>query len=162
MQGAHRTHSLACESKNTRVSHHRYNAINRHSLRDSVTAYFVLSPVTGFLATVARGLLHDLGASVGASGPHDFAVRVVSLVLRHCRVHRIPLPTFVTIAKRPLRVRTRESVALICPTAQGEYFCEGGLDDPNHVESSHKIRFCAHAISPTFYAANEATAGKLN
>jgi hypothetical protein len=37
-------------------------------------------------------------------------------------------------------------VALICPTAQAKYFCEGGLDDPNHVESSHEIEFLAHAI----------------
>ena len=47
-----------------------------HSLRDGFTAYFVLSPVTGFFATVARGMLPaKLGASIGAPGPHDFAVR---------------------------------------------------------------------------------------
>jgi len=52
-----------------------------------LTAYFVLSPVTGFLATVAcadiRRITTRLGgcasarldASVGAPGPHDFAVR---------------------------------------------------------------------------------------
>ena len=28
-------------------SHHRLDRINRHSLRDSVTAYNVLSPVSG-------------------------------------------------------------------------------------------------------------------
>jgi hypothetical protein len=134
-----------------------------HSLRDGVTAYFVLSPVTGSFATVVCGnSFRKLDASVGASGPHDFAVHASSVRLTRYHVHRILHPTFVTIAKRPLRVRTRESVELIYPTAQGEYFCEGGLDDPNHVESSHKIRFCAHAISLAFYAANEATAGKLN
>jgi hypothetical protein len=37
-------------------------------------------------------------------------------------------------------------VALICPTAQAKYFCEWGLDDPNHVESSHEIEFLAHTI----------------
>ena len=37
---------------------------------------FVLSPVTGFLATVACERIHKLDASTGASGPHDFAVRI--------------------------------------------------------------------------------------
>jgi hypothetical protein len=42
-----------------------------------LTAYFVLSPVTGLFATVALKKLasRKLDASVGASGPHDFAVR---------------------------------------------------------------------------------------
>jgi hypothetical protein len=37
-------------------------------------------------------------------------------------------------------------VQVICPTAQQKYFCEGGLDDPNHVESSYEIGVLAHAI----------------
>jgi hypothetical protein len=35
---------------------------------------------------------------------------------RRCRVHRIPCPTFVTIANAPLRAGTAGVVALICPT----------------------------------------------
>src|ERR1043166_7120073 len=34
--------------------------------------------------------------SIGGSGPHDFAVRAARLVIARIRVHRIPLPTFVT------------------------------------------------------------------
>ena len=77
MPGACRTHSLACESKKARrVSHHRYNAINRHSLRDGFNGYFALSPVTGlFCHRRLRNSFRKLDASVGASGPHDFAVR---------------------------------------------------------------------------------------
>jgi hypothetical protein len=43
-----------------------------------LTVSFALSPATGLFATVARKKLssHELDASVGASGPHDFAVRV--------------------------------------------------------------------------------------
>ena len=45
---------------------------------------------------------HPLDASVGASGPHDFADRFRNaFVFRIESVHRIPRPTFVTIAKRP-------------------------------------------------------------
>ena len=70
----------------------------------------------------------ELDASIGASGPHDFAVRNSRARLAHRRVHRIPHPTFVTIAKRPsLRgAGWRELVALICPTAKAEYFSRWG------------------------------------
>jgi hypothetical protein len=43
-----------------------------------LTVSFVLSPVTGFVVTVAPEKLasQELDASIGASGPHDFAVRL--------------------------------------------------------------------------------------
>jgi hypothetical protein len=34
------------------VVFHRFTGLNRHSLRNGFTAYFVLSPVTGFVVTV--------------------------------------------------------------------------------------------------------------
>jgi hypothetical protein len=68
-----------------------------------LTAYFALSPVTGL--SCHRRLADTsakLDASVGASGPHDFAVRAQchSSFDIAC-VHRIPHPTSVTIAIRP-------------------------------------------------------------
>jgi hypothetical protein len=56
-----------------------------------LTVSFVLSPVTGFLATVAPEKLasQELDASIGASGPHDFAVRLGAVRQGHIRVHRI-------------------------------------------------------------------------
>jgi hypothetical protein len=45
----------------------------------------------------------------------------------HHRVHRIPCPTFVTIAKRPLCVgRDASDVEVIWVKREPEYFCEGG------------------------------------
>ncbi len=62
----------------------------------------MLSPVTGLVCHRRLALLlARLDTSVGASGPHDFAVRVGAIRQRRRRVHRIPPPTFVTIAKRP-------------------------------------------------------------
>jgi hypothetical protein len=55
-----------------------------------LTVSFVLSPVTGLFATVIGGLLRQLDTSVGASGPHDFAVRIGIARLARRRVHRIP------------------------------------------------------------------------
>jgi hypothetical protein len=75
----------------------------RLSLRNGFTVYLELSSVTGFLATVAPEKLasQELDASIGASGPHDFAVRTA-----HARPSRALRPphltaTFVTIASRP-------------------------------------------------------------
>ena len=56
------------------------------------TAYSVLSPVSGLIATVTRApSARRLDASIGASGPHAFAVR--DWPRSSCaaiRVHRIP------------------------------------------------------------------------
>jgi hypothetical protein len=62
-----------------------------------------LPGVPGLIASVAsRIITAKLDLSVGESGPHDLAVRDTLHVLQHDRVHRIPRPTPVTIAKRPL------------------------------------------------------------
>src|SRR3954449_1885634 len=78
MPGAHRTRSLACEiNKAHERSHHRYSRIHPafpHAM--VLTAYFVLSPVTGlFCHRRCADCSAKLDTSVGASGPHDFAVR---------------------------------------------------------------------------------------
>jgi hypothetical protein len=70
-----------------------------------VYGLYEISPVSQALlppSPARRGTrLRELSASVGAPGPHDFAVREHVIRLVTCRVRRIPLPTFVTIAKRP-------------------------------------------------------------
>ena len=77
--GARCTRSLAWCVKNTRVSHHRFTGTPGLPCAMVLTAYFALSLVTGLVchhrpqeAFASR----ELDASVGASGPHDFAVRV--------------------------------------------------------------------------------------
>ncbi|MDE2064060.1 MAG: hypothetical protein KGJ00_16800, partial [Bradyrhizobium sp.] len=49
----------------------------RHSLRDGVTSYSVLSPAIGLFVTVPaqRGALSRVHASVEALRPHGFVVR---------------------------------------------------------------------------------------
>src|SRR5215475_7820908 len=78
----------------------------RPSLRNGFTAYTRSPQEPGFLAPVARSSLCALDTSVGVSGPRDFAVRISGVRphdyrARRQHVHRIPLSTFVTIAKRP-------------------------------------------------------------
>jgi hypothetical protein len=74
-----------------------------------LTASFVLSPAIGLSCHRRKRnaqALSPLDASVEASGPHDFAVRKSAVrprkdCARRLSVHRIPSPTFVTIASRP-------------------------------------------------------------
>ena len=54
-----------------------------------VYGLYMISPVIGFLATVAGGKLRRLDASTEASGPHDFAVRIGAVRQERRRVHRI-------------------------------------------------------------------------
>jgi hypothetical protein len=83
-------------------SHHGHTGITRHSPRNGFNGCFVLSPVTGLVChRRLRNCFRKLDASVGASGPHDFAVR------RHAPSSEAPpastasRPAFVTIASRP-------------------------------------------------------------
>src|SRR5450756_1046049 len=92
MPGAQCTRSLVCESGGWNA--HEYSQ-RVHRKTPGIptqwfTAYSALSPVTGFLATVAGGSLHRLDTSIGVPGPHGFAVRVSAFRQGRIRVHRIP------------------------------------------------------------------------
>jgi hypothetical protein len=87
----------------TRVSHHGHTGITRHSPRNGFNSLFRALP--GDRACLppsqAKIAFRQLDASVGASGPHDFAVReAASPVKRAARVHRIP-PYVRDVAQRP-------------------------------------------------------------
>jgi hypothetical protein len=92
-----------------------------------LTVSFVLSPVTGlFCHRHQRNCSRQLDTSVGASGPHDFAVRFSAIRQKRIRVHRIP-PRVRDDREPPLCGTGRaELVEMICPTGKAEYFCKGG------------------------------------
>jgi hypothetical protein len=81
MPGARCARSLVCSVWVAHeCSHHGHTGNTRHSPRNGFTAYIVLSRVTGPVTGLSchprrRSCLHQLDSSVGASGPHDFAVR---------------------------------------------------------------------------------------
>src|SRR5881275_2383078 len=91
--GARCTRGLVCNVHKKCAHEHTGPAESiRPSLRNGFTAYSALSPVNGFLATVAApdmGLA-QLDASTAASGPHDFAVR--SSRARQSQLSRPPHP----------------------------------------------------------------------
>ena len=90
MPGARCTRSLACKiKKHTSVVTTGSPELPGTPARDGFTAYFVISPVIG-LSCHRRLRCRKLDASVEASGPHDFAVRISNVRQRCLRVHRIP------------------------------------------------------------------------
>src|ERR1700737_1424369 len=90
--GARCTRGLVCKIVQRNAHEHTGSAgASRPSLRNGFTAYNALSPATGlFCHRRLAGLTARLDASVGASGPHDFAVRLSAVRQWHLRVHRIP------------------------------------------------------------------------
>jgi hypothetical protein len=99
------------------------------------------------LSPVGPTCLRKLDASVGASGPHDFAVRSSISRLRacdrsqasstrpaitphaqRCCVHRIPCPTSVTIAIRPSVGRDARTPRDVSTKQGSEIFLQRRLD----------------------------------
>jgi hypothetical protein len=95
----------------------------------------VLSLVIGFLATIAGGACRPvradrfrrLDASVEASGPHDFAVRISTARPAVPTRPPHPAPRVVTIASRPSFLeRDNDNKPLICVRGKAENFSREG------------------------------------
>jgi len=93
-----------------------------------LTVSFVLL-CPGFLATVvARIISAKLDASVGASGPHDFAVRGSMPIVADIRPRPPPpAPNVVTMRNAPPEgFGMRLDIHLICISEKQKYFFCGG------------------------------------
>jgi hypothetical protein len=95
MPGAVCARSLACkEKKHTSVVTTVTPALPAFPARMVLTAYSRLSPAIGLFVTVIGAIAgkhpRRFDASVEASGPHGFAVRVGAFRQEHLCVHRIP------------------------------------------------------------------------
>ncbi len=115
--------------ESTRVSHHGHTGNTRHSPRNGFTAYSALSPGTGLSCPRRRqSCLRRLDTSVGASGPHDFAVRFPrSSSCRAVSVHRIP-PRVRDVRNAPLWDRTGRACRDDLPDGESGIFLWEGLD----------------------------------
>jgi hypothetical protein len=106
MPDAVSTRSLSCKKvKAHERLHHEQGRIHPavpHAM--VLTGYFALSPVIGLFVTVtrhdARASLPSLNASVEASGPHGFTVRISAFV-KGASASTASRPASVTIASRP-------------------------------------------------------------
>jgi hypothetical protein len=119
-----------------------------------LTVSFVLSPVTGlFCHRRLRVTTCKLDASVGASGPHDFAVRVSAARLASPKRPSHPAPNVRDDRDTPLLWGAGQHRSIPVSTKSGSgIFLQVGLDHPNQIESLQQIAVYAHAISEAFWA----------
>ena len=118
MPGARCTGGLVCNRH--KECAHEHTGQRRHPTFPAQWLYGLYRALpgrAGLVVTVAREKLasHELDASIGASGPHDFAVRIRRIRLApfaSTASHR----TFVTIASAPQLGETGGVMRLICPT----------------------------------------------
>jgi hypothetical protein len=97
MPGARSTRGPACSVESTRVSHHGHAGETRHSLRDGFNGFLRALPSDRAFLPLSPAQCgthcHELDASVGASEPHDFAVRRLAVrPRRHRRATTLPRP----------------------------------------------------------------------
>src|SRR5438874_12357432 len=106
-----------------------------------LTVSFVLFPVTGLVChRRQRKYFRRLDASVGASEPHDFAVRVSTVRQRCLRVHRIP--SRVRDDREPPPVgRDARFIVLIWVKRRKEYFCKWDWTGQIRLIRFNKSRF---------------------
>ena len=122
--------ALRAKVESTQASHHGHAGSPGIPRAMVLTVSFALSPVTGLCChRHQRNLFRQLDASVGASGPHDFAVRKNkrSRLWRHL-TSTASRPAFVTIASRPSVGRDGEGYAGDLGQKGTKIFFEGGLD----------------------------------
>jgi len=145
MSGAWHTRSLVCEGRKHTSSHHRYAETIRHSLRNGFNGLSSCSPRSAGLDSLRRSPI--IAASlIPASGDQDHTTSpsaLVAFVLRAICVHRIPRPTSVTIARRPLlwSAGRGELVKMICPTGIAKFFCVGDWTTQISLERLKKLVF---------------------
>jgi hypothetical protein len=106
--GARCTRGLMCKNARSKNAHEHTGSAEavRPSLRNGFTAYLVLSPARpGLFVTVIsrkREPPKNLTPAIGASGPHDFAVRFSRARQSQLWRPSLPDPRFVTNAHTPL------------------------------------------------------------
>jgi hypothetical protein len=103
MPDAGRTRGLACKEECTfaHASNNRAAGTAGTPCAMGYGLYAVSSVHRAFWPPSPRARHARLDPSVGGSGQRDFTVRIERARLSRRYVHRIPPPTFVTIAKRP-------------------------------------------------------------
>src|SRR5882757_785997 len=122
-----------------------------------LTVSFVLSPVTMLGCHRRLRFTRQLDASVGASGPHDFAVRLKRRSSLSASASTASRPALMTLRNAPLWDRTVSDILLIWGKREVEYFCKGGWTGFTDLPVRHNQRMDHwHALQPKRKARRQA------
>jgi hypothetical protein len=146
--GARCTRGLVCKvHRRKRTRAYRFSGGNPAFPAQWFTTYFVLSSVTGlFCHRRFHGSPQKLSASIGAPGPHDFAVRIELRSSVAAFASTASHRTFVTIASRPSSGETGRADSADLPDGLSGIFFARGLDRANHVDATGEFSPDAHAF----------------
>src|SRR3984957_19893069 len=129
MPGARCTRSLVCAVGSKYAHEYSQRVYRNHPAFPAqwFTAYTVLSPVIGFLATVAGGVAStDLTTASGRQDHRASPSPSSTLVRSTIRVHRIP-PRAGDVAQRPSEWDWMAvNIEVIWVFGKPEYFCQQG------------------------------------
>ena len=111
--------------------------------------------------SLSRILLpRKLSASVGAPGPHDFAVRDQRRSSCDTTASTASRPTFVT-TRTPLLPRRDGGKRTQFLVFRKRNICAWRTDNPDQIESAREISFCAHAFWQRKSPASAAIVSKI-
>src|SRR6266404_3017494 len=111
------------------------DGINRLSPRNGFNGFLrALLGDRAFLPPSLAKRVRKLDISVGMSGPHDFAVHELALSSKHQSRPPHPVPTFVTIAKRPSVARDGNRYSFDLGESGKDLFLQPGLDGANQID----------------------------
>ena len=135
--GARCTRGLVCiDAQEMRTRAYRFSGNTPAFPAQWLYDLYVLSLVTGLVChhrSREASASQELDASVGASGPHDFAVRIGAARLATQTRPPRPAPTSVTLANAPLSERDRRNKPMIWVSRKQQYFFNHGwTTKPNH------------------------------
>src|SRR5256714_14221879 len=108
--------------------------------KKALTVSFALFPVTGLCCHRRLASTAKLDDSVGASEPHDFAVRLTCCSSKAPSASTASRPAFVTIAIRPSVGRDGATNEVICFGEERNYFCKRGWTANSATRPSGKSR----------------------
>ena len=130
MPGAQCARSRACSVENTRVSHHGHTGNTRHSPRNGFNGFLRALPGDRALLppSPAKVVFRKLDASVGASGPHDFTVRLSAARQAAPSASTASPAALMTLRNAPLWHETARVSATDLPDGASEIFLWKGLD----------------------------------
>jgi len=113
-----------------------------------LTVSFALSPVIGLCChRRKRNYFRQLDASVEASGPHDFAVRITCCSSKAPTASTASRPAFVTIASRPSKGRDGAVYSFDLGETTKGIFLQMGLDRANQIDPPGQFTLCTNSGS---------------
>src|SRR2546421_1431519 len=132
--------------KSTRGSHHRFTGAARHSPRNGFNGFLRALPGDrAYLPPSPAGDSRKLDASVGASEPHDFAVREAgAFVFRATSRPPHPVPNVRDDRETPLSGTGWRGYNFDLGQTRTELFLQMGVDRANQIESIQQMTLRAH------------------